>query len=88
MLSKTSLKRGNPRYSKRKFKKWVHDITSNKIALPQAIPLKLESVTAIDLHVFGDASILGNCAAVYAVIYQPSITHKGSLVTKSRIYKM
>ena len=47
-----------------KFKKWVQDISSNKIALPRAIPLKLEPVTAIDLQVFGDASIVVNCATV------------------------
>ena len=38
-------------------------MSSNKIVLPRAIPLKLESVTAIDLHVFRDASILANCGA-------------------------
>ena len=76
-----------PDIPKRKFKKWVQDISSNKIALPRTIPFKLESVTAIDLHVFGDAGILVNCAAVYAVVYQPSITNKGLLVSKSRISK-
>ena len=44
-------------------------------------------MTAIDLHVFGDASILANCAEVYAVVYQPSITNNGLLVSKSRISK-
>ena len=44
-------------------------------------------MTAIDLVVFGDASILANFAAVYAVHYQPSITNKGLLVSKSRISK-
>ena len=76
-----------PDILKRKFKKWVQDISSNKIALPWAIPLKLESVIAIDLYVFGDVSILANCAAVYAVVYQPSITNKGLLVSNSRISK-
>ena len=41
----------------------------------------------IDLHVFGDASILANCAAVYAVVYQPNITKKGLLVSKYLISK-
>ena len=76
-----------PDILKLKFKKWVQDISSKKIVLPRAIPLKLESVTAIDLHVFGDASILINCAAVYAVAYQSNITNKGLLVSKSRIAK-
>ena len=76
-----------PDILKRKLKKWVQDISSNRIALPRAIPLKLESVTVIDLHVFGDVSILANCAAVYAIVYQPSITNKGLSVTNSRISK-
>ena len=42
----------------RKFKEWVQDVRSNKIALPRATPLKLESVTTIDLPVSGDASFL------------------------------
>ena len=39
-----------PDILKSKFKKWSQDINSNKIVLPRAIPLKLESVTAIGLH--------------------------------------
>ena len=62
-----------PDILKQKLKKWDQDISSNKIALPRGIPLKLESVTVIDLHVFGDVSILANCAIVYAIVYQPSI---------------
>ena len=27
-------------------------------------------MTLIEMHVFGDASILANCAAVYTVVYQ------------------
>ena len=76
-----------PDILKRKFKKWVQDISSTKIVLPRATSLKLESVTAIDLNVFGDSSILANCTTVYAVVYQPSITDKGLLVSKSRISK-
>ena len=37
---------------------------------------------------FGDASILANCAAVYAVVYKPSITNKELLVSNSRISKI
>ena len=59
----------------------------NKIELPRAIRLRWESVISIGLYLFGDASILGNCAAVYAVVYQPSITNKGLLVSKFRLSK-
>ena len=44
-------------------------------------------MTAIDVYVFGDGSILKNCAAVYGVVYQSSITNKGLLVSKSQIFK-
>ena len=44
-------------------KKRVQDIISKKTVLPRAILRKLESVTAIDLRIFGDISILANYAA-------------------------
>ena len=44
-------------------------------------------MTAIYQHVFGDASILSNCSAVYAVVNQPSITSKELLVSKNRLSK-
>ena len=33
----------------------------------------------------GDAIVLANCAAIYTVVYQPSITNKVLLVSKSQI---
>ena len=50
-----------------------------KIEIPRPIALKQKSVTMIDLYVFGDASVLGCCAAVYAVVYQPNFSGKGQL---------
>ena len=43
-----------------------------KTELRRSIPLPQDSdsVTAIDLYVFADASIVANCAAVYTVVYQ------------------
>ena len=59
-----------PDVLKSKFKEWVQDVNSKEMALPGAIRLKLESVTAIDLHVFGDASILVNlCNSLPAKYY-------------------
>ena len=43
-------------------------------------------MSAIDLHVFGNASILTN-SVDFAVVYQASITNKGLLVSKSRMVK-
>ena len=54
-----------------KFEEWASDISSIKTEILRYIPLKRESVTTIDLHLFGDASVIANCAAVYALIYQP-----------------
>ena len=56
---------------KQKWDKWKLDIET-KVEIPRSIPLKQESVTMVDLHVFGDASVLGCCAAAYVVVYQPS----------------
>ena len=44
-------------------------------------------MAATDLHFFGDSGIFPNCAAVYAVVYQPSIFNKTLLASKSRISK-
>ena len=39
---------------------------------PRVIPLTKESEIAVDLHEFGDASIISNCVAVYLTAYQPT----------------
>ena len=58
-----------------------------KTELPRSIPLVQDSITATDLHVLADASIVANCAAVYAVVYQPNLVSKGLITSKSRISK-
>ena len=55
--------------------------------MPRSIPLKQESVTIVDLHVFGDASALGCCAAAYVIVYQPSSVNQGLIASKSRPFK-
>ena len=45
---------------KEKFKKWVNDIANILIEMPRSIPTHKESFTSVDLHVFGDASIVAN----------------------------
>ena len=66
--------------------KWKLDIEI-KVEIPRSIPLKQESVTMIDLHVFGDSSVLGCCAAAYAVVYQPSSVSQGLIASTSRLSK-
>ena len=72
---------------KRKIEKWVRDINNMKTELPRSIPLAQDSITAIDLHVFADTSIVANCTAVYAVVYQPNLVSQGLVTSKSRISK-
>ena len=38
---------------KKKIKKWVNDITNILIQIPSSIPIHKESITSVDLHVFG-----------------------------------
>lgn len=45
---------------KSKIEDWVRDINSVKTELPRSIGLAHESITAIDFHVFADASIVAN----------------------------
>ena len=72
---------------KRKIEKWVRDINSVKTALSRSIPLAKDSITVIDLHVFADASIVANCAAVYEVVYQPDSVSQAVVTSKLRISK-
>ena len=58
-----------------------------KIEIPRSVPLKQESVTRVDLHVFGDASALGCCAAAYVVVYQSLSVNQGLIASKSRLSK-
>ena len=50
-----------PQTIKLKWEKWKRDIV-NKVEIPRSLTLKLEPTTFVDLHIFGDASILGYCA--------------------------
>ena len=56
---------------KNKFAKWVRDPRSSKNEIPKSVALNKESITAVDLQVFDDASI-----------QQPSVTNQGLVVSK------
>ena len=66
-----------PVHLKNKFVKWVRDTSSLKNETPRLVTLNKESITIVDLHVFGDASIVASYAVVYAVVHQPSVTNQG-----------
>ena len=65
--------------------KWVRDPLSLKNQTPRSFALNKESITVLDLHVFGDAIIVASSVVIYAVVHQPSVTNQGLVITKSRI---
>ena len=76
-----------PEHLKNKFVKWVRDTLSLKNEIPKSVTLNKESITAVDLHVFGDTSIVASCTVVYVVVHQTSVTNQELDVSKSRISK-
>ena len=55
--------------------------------MPRSLVKFQESIQAIDLHAFGDASQNGVSTAVYAVVIQDSGTNQGLISAKSRLAK-
>ena len=76
-----------PEYLKKIIVKWMRDTSSLNNELPRSVALNKESITAVDLHVFGNASIVASCAVVYAVVHQSSVRNQGLVVSKSHISK-
>ena len=75
-----------PQTIKLKWEKWKLDIV-NKTEIPRLLTLKQEAINSIDLHIFGDASILGYCTVAYAVVSRPSKVNQGLVASKSRLSK-
>ena len=67
----------------KKFEKNLPDL----VQVPRSLAAFQGTITAIDLHVFGDTSGVGTAAAVYAVVQQASSTNQGLLAAKSRLAK-
>ena len=65
----------------------MRDTSSPQNEIPRLVALNKESITAVDLYVFGDASIVPSCAVVYAIVHQPLVTNQGLVVSKPRISK-
>ena len=63
----------------------MRDTLSFKNEIPWSAALNKESIAAVDLNVFGDASIVPICAVNYAVVHQTSLTSQCLVVRKSRI---
>ena len=70
----------------KEWRKWEHGL-SNAVSLVRSIPAFQETIEEIQLHAFGDASIHGVCAGVYAVVTQASGVSQGLVTAKSRLAK-
>ena len=55
------------------------------LQVKRAIPEFQEEVKTIELHAFGDASQIGTCAVLYAVVHQPSGINQGIVAARSRL---
>ena len=73
-----------PDWIVKKWEKWEKKLPT-KVNISKTINLHQEVLEMIDIHVFGDASLLGKCLAAYAVIRQSSTTKQGLIASKSRL---
>ena len=62
-------------------------ITNNTVKIPRSLPTKLESITVLDIHIFGDASILGYSVGTHAVLHHQSSVSQNLIANKSRLPK-
>ena len=70
-------------------KKWNKWLTSSpsKITIPRSRPLLDANINLADIHVFGDSSIMGTYAVVYAVVFQPNGTQQNFIASKCCLAK-
>ena len=57
----------------------------NKAEIIRSLALKKKPINSVDLHIFGDASILGYSAVIYLVVSQLSKVNQGLVASKSRL---
>ena len=75
-----------PEQLKRRWEKWLESLPV-QLTMPRAIPRDIGVVTELILHGFADASLLGCCAVIYAVVKQIGTTSQGFLISKARLAK-
>ena len=66
--------------------KWKQNLPTSALT-KRSLPLLREEITDIHLHSFGDASVEGVAAAVYAVVFQPSAVNQGLVAAQARLAK-
>ena len=84
--SKNSVDEVLPHWILKKWEKWVKKVPT-KVIIPRAVNLVQEVYETVDIHVFGDASLLGTCAVAYVVIPKPSGIKQELITSKSRLSK-
>ena len=75
-----------PEELKRRWEKWLKNLPV-QLKMPRAIPREIGVIVELILHGFADASLLGCCAVIYAVIKQAGVISQGFLISKTRLAK-
>ena len=75
-----------PEKLRTRFSEWIRRLPQ-VFTIPRSIPTFREPIEGVELHVFGDASIVGVSAVLYAVVKQASGTSQGLIASKSRLAK-
>lgn len=75
-----------PEITKQRWEEWRKGLP-RIYEIPRSLAPLRESVSAITLHAFGDASKVGLSAVVYAVVEQEHGTTQGMVCAKSRVAK-
>ena len=71
---------------KKKWQKWLQSLPK-EISVPTSITSLAHAITPLEVHGFGDASVIGCSALVYLVIHQDEWINQGLLTVKSRLSK-
>ena len=70
----------------RRWEKWLKNVPV-QLKMPRAIPREIGVIVKLILHGFADASLLGWCAVIYAVVKQTGVISRGFLISKTRLTK-
>ena len=68
------------------WEKW-ESVLPSRIKVPRSIVSPDTPLNAIDIHVFDDSSIIGTCAAAYAVTHQSGHANQQLIASKPRLAK-
>ena len=75
-----------PEELKRRWEKWLKNVPV-QLKMPRAIPREIGVIVELIVHGFADASLLGCCAVICAVVNQTGVISQGFLISKTRLAK-